>query len=115
MNQASTSIISEVTHLNEENFESTVTHSNKPVLVDFWATWCQPCHQIAPTIEALAKDCGDRVVVAKVDVDDNPTTAQKYDIRSIPTVLLFKNGEILKRWVGVQSKETLASALDIHI
>lgn len=92
--------------LTNENFETEVLKSDKPVLVDFWASWCGPCKMLAPTIEQIANE-NDTIKVGKVNVDDEPELAQKYGIVSIPTVILFKNGEAAKTSMGFVPKETL--------
>lgn len=93
-------------------FEETVLKSDKPVLVDFWAAWCGPCRMVAPVIEELSNDYQGRVVVGKVDVDNNQEFAAKYGVRNIPTVLVFQNGEVVGRQVGVAPKNVYAEALD---
>ncbi len=95
-----------------QNFEKEVLQSEKPVLVDFWADWCAPCHQVAPTIAALAAEFEGRATVAKVNVDEEPELAARYGIRSIPSLLLFQRGEVADRLVGVQSKALLAERLE---
>jgi thioredoxin len=87
---------------------------DRPVLVDAWATWCPPCRMIAPTIDQLAKESNGRWVVAKLDVDANPATAQRYKIGSIPTLLIFRNGQLADQLVGVQPKQTIQAKLEAH-
>ena len=96
----------------DDNFESEVLHSDQPVLVDFWATWCGPCRTIAPTIEEIASDYDGKAKVVKLDVDNNPQTAMKYGIRSIPSLLFFKDGKPVDQMVGVVPKKVLAEKLD---
>ena len=96
----------------DANFEDEVLNSDQPVLVDFWATWCGPCRTIAPTIEKLAADYDGRAKVIKVDVDNNPQTAMKYGIRSIPSLLFFKGGRPVDQMVGVVPERVLADKLD---
>ena len=101
-----------ILQLGTEDFREAVLESDKPVLVDFWADWCQPCHMLAPTIEQLAERYGDRITVAKVDIDAAKALATRYAINSIPTVLLFKDGEVAGRLVGVRPQQDYATALD---
>jgi thioredoxin 1 len=96
----------------DANFEDEVLNSGQPVLVDFWATWCGPCRTIAPTIEKLAAEYDGRAKVVKLDVDNNPQTAMKYGIRSIPSLLFFKGGRPVDQMVGVVPERTLAEKLD---
>tara|TARA_A100001011_G_scaffold76676_1_gene78949 strand:+ start:1494 stop:1832 length:339 start_codon:yes stop_codon:yes gene_type:complete len=98
--------------VNEENFDSIVMNSDKPVLVDFWAEWCGPCKMLTPTIEALAKEYKDTSSIVKINVDDSPAIATKYGIRSIPSILLFKSGDVVEQRVGAVSKDELAGMLD---
>ena len=91
----------------DSSFEADVLKSDRPVVVDFWAEWCQPCKQIAPFLEDLAQDMGDQVKVAKVNIDDNPMTPTRYGVRGIPTLMLFKNGEIAATKVGALPKSKL--------
>jgi thioredoxin 1 len=95
------------THVTDESFERDVLKSSTPVLVDFWAEWCGPCRQIAPALEDLAKDMGAQVTVAKVNIDENPNTPQKFNVRGIPTLLLFKNGQVAAQKVGSLPKSKL--------
>ena len=96
----------------DSNFDSEVLNTDQPVLVDFWATWCGPCRTIAPTIEELATEYEGRAKVVKLDVDNNPQTAMKYGIRSIPSLLFFKDGKPVDQMVGVVPKRVLAEKLD---
>lgn len=95
----------------DTNFDSEVMKSTQPVLVDFWAVWCGPCVVQGPIVEELAKELDGKVKVGKMDVDANPTIPQQYNIMSIPTLMIFKGGEVVKQFVGVQSKETLKAEL----
>jgi len=101
-----------VSELSHANFNSEVIKSSSPVLVDFWAPWCGPCRQITPMIEELAAENAGSVKILKVNIDDNPQTAQEYGVMSIPTLMVFKNGEVTDRFVGVQPKARLQQALD---
>ncbi|MFC2634843.1 MAG: thioredoxin, partial [Capnocytophaga granulosa] len=92
--------------ITDASFDEVVLKSDKPVLVDFWATWCGPCRMLGPVIEELATEYEGRVVVGKVDVDNNQEFAAKYGVRNIPTVLVFKDGEVVGRQVGVAPKKT---------
>lgn len=94
-----------------ENFES-LKNGDKPLVVDFWATWCGPCRAIAPTIAELAEEYDGKIVVGKCDVEDNDDIAMEYGIRNIPTILFFKNGELVDRLVGAQRKPALQAKFD---
>jgi thioredoxin 1 len=96
----------------DANFEAEVLQSKSPVLVDFWADWCMPCRNLAPTIDELAGEYAGKVKVGKVDTDANQSTAVKYSIQAIPTILLFKDGEVAKKFVGLTSKKAFKEALD---
>ncbi len=98
-------------HFTDDKFQEDVLNSDKLVLVDFWAEWCTPCQMLGPIIEELAEELKDKVVVGKLNVDENRETAMKYQVMSIPTVLLFKNGEIVKQFVGVQPKQVYQSVI----
>ena len=95
-----------------ENFETEVLGSDVPVLVDFWATWCMPCRMLAPVIEEIASENEGKIKVGKVNVDENPDLARQYRVMSIPTVLVFKNGELTATSVGVDSKENILKLLE---
>ena len=99
--------------LNKDNFDETI--KDGVVLVDFWATWCGPCKMLAPNIEAVAEEYDGRVKVCKVDVDDNPDIAQRYSIFSIPTVFIFKDGELKEKLVGFRAKSQLEEVLDKYL
>ena len=101
--------------IDDENFEQLVIKADKPVLVDFWATWCKPCAVVAPIVDELAEEYGEKISFGKVDVDHNPKTASKYGIMSIPTLLIFKNGEPVSHMVGVRPKDELKRNLDASL
>ena|SRR6185312_13300791 len=96
-----------VNKVSDATFEAEVLNSKEPVVVDFWAEWCGPCKMIAPALEEIAGSLGDKVKIVKLNVDENPTTAQKYGIMSIPTLMLFKNGELASRQVGAAPRQKL--------
>ena len=98
--------------LNDSIFEEKVLKSDKPVLVDFWAEWCGPCRMVGPIIDELSKDFEGKAVIGKIDVDANQEFAAKYGVRNIPTVLLFKDGELVSRQVGVAPKKTYEDAIN---
>jgi len=100
--------------ITDTNFES-IINSDKPVLVDFWAEWCGPCKMIGPIVEELANDYEGKAVIGKVDVDTNPEVSAKFGIRSIPTLLVFKNGQIVDKQVGAVPKSVLSQKLDAQI
>jgi thioredoxin 1 len=97
------------------NFDQVVIGANHPVLVDFWAEWCGPCRRLAPTVDALAADYNGKVTVGKLNVDENPSVAMRYMIRGIPTLLLFKGGQVVEQVVGLADKDTLKRLLDKHV
>src|SRR3712207_1103399 len=101
-----------VKDVSDGNFESDVLKSDKPVLVDFWAQWCAPCRMLAPTVEAVAQSYEGKATVVKLNVDDNPAVSQRYGIKGIPTLILFKNGKEEERVVGATSKDAISRMID---
>lgn len=101
-----------VRELSDANFEIEVLQAGEPVLVDFWAPWCGPCRMIAPVIQELANENAGAVKVTKINIDDSPNTAAAYGVSSIPTLMIFKGGEVVDRFVGVQPKQRLQDAID---
>ncbi len=99
----------------DQNFEQDVLKSAEPVLVDFWATWCGPCRMMSPTVDALAEEYAGRAKIGKLNVDDNIESAGRFGIRSIPTMILFKAGQVMEQVVGSTSKESLKRILDKHL
>ena len=104
-----------IVQLSDDSFEADVINSDKPVLVDFWAEWCGPCKMIAPILDDISKDYEGRLTIGKLNVDHNDQTPPKYGIRGIPTLLLFKNGEVVATKVGALSRAQLTECLDQHI
>lgn len=101
--------------ITDANFEELVLKSDKPVLVDFWAEWCGPCRMVGPVVEEISKDFDGKAIVGKVNVDTNSGISTKYGIRNIPTILFFKNGEVVEKHVGVAAKNLLAEKLNAHM
>lgn len=101
-----------VLKITEENFENEVLKSNIPVIIDFYADWCGPCKMMSPIIEAIASDMENKIKVGKINTDENINLAQKYDIMSIPTILVIKDGNVIKSFIGVTDKETIINELN---
>lgn len=101
--------------ITDANFNELVLNSNKPVLVDFWAEWCGPCRIVGPIVDTLAQEYEGKAVIGKVNVDDNPEISMKYGIRNIPTILVFKNGEIVDKQVGAAPKNILADKINAQL
>jgi len=104
-----------VTEVSDGSFEKDVLQSDRPVLVDFWAEWCAPCRMLAPTVEAVAEIYAASARVVKINVDDNPSVSQRYGIKGIPTLILFRGGKEEERVVGATSKEAISKLIDKHI
>jgi thioredoxin 1 len=104
-----------VSEVSDSSFEKDVLQSDKPVLVDFWAAWCAPCRMLAPTVDAVAEKYASNARVVKLNVDDNPGTSQRYGIKGIPTLILFKGGKEEERVVGATSKEAISRMIDKHV
>lgn len=107
--------MSNVHEATDSNFDTEVLKSDQLALVDFWAEWCGPCKMLAPTIESIAKEFEGKIKVFKMNVDDNPGTPPKYQIRGIPTVILYKNGEAVEQLVGNQPKDAFVSSINQHL
>lgn len=107
--------MSKAHHLTDAEFENVVLKSNIPVLIDFWAAWCGPCRMIAPIVEEMAGEYDGKAVICKLDVDNNTQVASKYGIRSIPTILIFKGGEVVDQIVGAVPKQQIVDRLQSHL
>ncbi len=103
--------MAELAEVTDQNFEAEILNSDKPVLIDFWAEWCAPCKQIAPIIDDLAAQYAGQVKIVKMDIDSNPATPGKYGIRAIPTILAFKDGEVVEQLQGARPKADLEAAI----
>jgi thioredoxin 1 len=101
-----------IVHISDESFDEEVLQSERPVLIDYWAEWCGPCKMIAPVLDEIATEYSDRLKVVKLNIDDNPQTPPKYGIRGIPTLMVFKNGQVEATKVGAVSKAQLTTFLD---
>ena len=101
-----------IVHVSDQSFEQEVLNSEVPVLIDYWAEWCGPCKMIAPVLEELAAEYGDKLKIAKLNIDENPETPPKYGIRGIPTLMLFKNGNVEATKIGAVSKSQLSEFID---
>jgi thioredoxin 1 len=104
-----------VKHADDSNFSAVVLKEEKPTLVDFWAPWCGPCRAIGPILEELATEYGEKVNIVKVNVDDNPATASQYGVKSIPTLIVVKNGKVQDTQIGLLSKNQLVALLDKNL
>ena len=104
-----------IVHISDESFEEEVLQSERPVLIDYWAEWCGPCKMIAPVLDEIATEYSDRLKVVKLNIDDNPQTPPKYGIRGIPTLMVFKNGQVEATKVGAVSKVQLTAFLDENL
>lgn len=101
-----------VASITDDNFHEMIKSSDKLILVDFWAEWCSPCKSLAPALEDASNDLGEKIVVYKVNIDENPITPQRYSVRGIPTIIFFRNGEVIDRQVGVLPKSKLYEKIE---
>lgn len=105
----------QVMEVSDDTFETEILRSDKPVLVDFWADWCVPCHMVSPIVEEIGRDQADAMKVAKLNVDDNPQMSRQYGVMSIPTLILFKEGQEKARVIGAKPKDAILKELEPHI
>ena len=107
--------MAEVIHLNKKNFKETISNADKPVLVDFWASWCGPCRMLAPVLDEVAQSLNGEAIIAKVNVDEEHELAQAFRVMSIPTMFIIKNNEVVDQMIGFTSKDNIINALKKHI
>ena len=107
--------MAEIGDVTDQDFEERVLKSDEPVLVDFWAEWCVPCHMVSPVVEEIGQEKGENLRVAKLNIDENPEVTRRYGVMSIPTLMLFKGGEEKARVVGARGKEALLREIDPHL
>jgi thioredoxin len=107
--------MAEVTEVTDQAFEEQILKADRPVLVDFWADWCVPCHMVSPVVEEIGQEKGESLRVAKLNIDENPEVTRRYGVMSIPTLMLFKDGEERARVVGARGKEALLREIDPHL
>ena len=107
--------MAEVLEVNEQNFDSEIAKAGKPALVDFWAPWCGPCRMQTPILEKVAAKVGGKAVIAKVNVDEDPAIAARFQVRSIPTLLLIKDGQVIQQFVGVQQETKLVEQIEANV
>ncbi|HHW89932.1 MAG TPA: thioredoxin [Clostridiales bacterium] len=107
--------MAEVIHLNKDNFKETISSADKPILVDFWASWCGPCRMLAPVLDEVAQSLNGEAIIAKVNVDEEQELAQSFRVMSIPTMFIIKNNEVVDQMIGFTNKDNIINALKKHI